>query len=45
MANYYELEAAVERWAEEKGIFAKATPIKQAMKTQEEFLTKIKVKL
>lgn len=36
MADYYELEAAVEQWAEEKGIFAKATPIKQAMKTQEE---------
>lgn len=34
--NYYELEAAVEQWAEEKGIFDKATPIKQAMKTQEE---------
>jgi len=26
----------VEQWAEEKGILSKATPIKQAMKTQEE---------
>ena len=34
--TYYELEAAVEQWAEDKGIFDKATPIKQAMKTQEE---------
>lgn len=34
--DYFELEAAVEHWAEEKGILSKATPIKQAMKTQEE---------
>lgn len=34
--DYFELEAAVENWAEEKGILSKATPIKQAMKTQEE---------
>ena len=36
--DYYELECAVEAWAEEKGIFQKGTPIKQAMKTQEECL-------
>ncbi|TXG86613.1 MAG: nucleotide pyrophosphohydrolase [Spirochaetes bacterium] len=34
--DYFELEAAVEQWAEDKGILSKATPIKQAMKTQEE---------
>lgn len=34
--DYFELEAAVENWAAEKGILDKATPIKQAMKTQEE---------
>lgn len=34
--DYFELECAVENWAEEKGILSKATPIKQAMKTQEE---------
>lgn len=36
MKDYFELEVAVEQWAEEKGILSKATPIKQAMKTQEE---------
>lgn len=34
--DYFELETAVEHWAAEKGILDKATPIKQAMKTQEE---------
>lgn len=36
MKNYQELETLVERWAEEKGIFKKATPIAQANKTMEE---------
>jgi NTP pyrophosphatase (non-canonical NTP hydrolase) len=36
MKDYFELEVCVEQWAEEKGILAKATPMKQAMKTQEE---------
>jgi NTP pyrophosphatase (non-canonical NTP hydrolase) len=36
MKDYFELECAIEVRAEEKGILAKATPIKQAMKTQEE---------
>jgi NTP pyrophosphatase (non-canonical NTP hydrolase) len=36
MKDYFELECCVESWAEEKGILSKATPIKQAMKTQEE---------
>ena len=34
--DYFELEAAVEGWAQEKGIFAKATPMAQALKTLEE---------
>ena len=38
MRDYFELECAVETWAEEKGILSKATPIKQAMKTQEELI-------
>lgn len=38
MRDYFELEALVEHWAAEKGILDKATPIKQAMKTQEEVL-------
>lgn len=38
MKDYQELERAVEIWAEEKGILSKATPIKQALKTQEECL-------
>jgi NTP pyrophosphatase (non-canonical NTP hydrolase) len=36
MKDYFELECLIEKWAEDKGILAKATPIKQAMKTQEE---------
>jgi NTP pyrophosphatase (non-canonical NTP hydrolase) len=34
--DYFELEAAVENWAEEKGILQKATPMAQALKTLEE---------
>ncbi len=34
--DYFELEAAVEGWAQEKGILAKATPMAQALKTLEE---------
>jgi len=34
--NYSELESAVEQWAEDRGIFDKATALKQALKTQEE---------
>ena len=34
--DYFELECAVEHWAEEKGILAKATPLAQALKTLEE---------
>lgn len=34
--DYFELEAAVEHWAEEKGILSKATPMAQALKTLEE---------
>ena len=36
MSQFKKLEEKVEVWAEEKGILSKATPIKQAMKTQEE---------
>lgn len=36
MKDYFELEACVEEWAREKGILAKATPLKQALKTLEE---------
>lgn len=36
--DFYELECAVEAWAEEKGILEKGIPIKQALKTQEECL-------
>lgn len=36
MKDYFELECLIEQWAEDKGILAKATPIKQALKTQEE---------
>ncbi len=36
MKDIKELIQLVEDWAQEKGIFDKATPIKQAMKTQEE---------
>ena len=34
--DYFELECAVESWAEEKGILEKATPMAQALKTLEE---------
>lgn len=34
--DYFELECAVELWAEEKEIFDKATPMAQALKTLEE---------
>ena len=34
--KYYELESAVEKWAEDKNILNKSIPIKQAMNTQEE---------
>ena len=34
--DYFELECAVETWAEEKGILSKATPMAQAFKTIEE---------
>ena len=34
--DYFELEVCVQEWAREKGIFDKATPLKQALKTQEE---------
>jgi NTP pyrophosphatase (non-canonical NTP hydrolase) len=34
--DYFELECAVETWAEEKGILSKATPMAQALKTLEE---------
>ena len=34
--DYFELECAVEHWAKEKEILAKATPMAQALKTLEE---------
>ncbi len=34
--DFFELEVCVQQWAEEKGILEKATPLKQALKTQEE---------
>ena len=34
--DYFELECAVEEWAQEKGILSKATPMAQALKTLEE---------
>tara|TARA_Y100000590_G_C15638132_1_gene983823 strand:- start:5 stop:364 length:360 start_codon:yes stop_codon:yes gene_type:complete len=34
--DYFELECAVEEWAKDKGIFEKATPMAQALKTLEE---------
>ena len=34
--DYFELECAVEDWAEEKGILDHSNPLKQALKTQEE---------
>lgn len=36
MKDYFELECAVEQWAEEKEIFEKATPMAQSLKTLEE---------
>jgi NTP pyrophosphatase (non-canonical NTP hydrolase) len=36
MRDFLELKVLVEKWAEEKQIFEKGSPIKQAMKTQEE---------
>ncbi len=38
MKDYFELECLIENWAEEKGILAKATTMKQAEKTHEEVL-------
>ena len=35
-SRIHTLSSLIEQWAEEKGILSKATPIKQAMKTQEE---------
>ena len=34
--NYEELSALVLQWGEDKGIFAKSTPLRQLDKTQEE---------
>ena len=34
--DYFELECAVEEWAHEKGIMAKANPMAQSLKTMEE---------
>lgn len=34
--DYFELEAAIEQWAEDTGILSKATPMAQALKTLEE---------
>src|SRR5210317_1807524 len=34
--DYFELECAIEEWAQEKGILSKATPMAQALKTLEE---------
>jgi len=36
MKDYFELEACVEAWAEEKGIFTNGTPMAQSIKTLEE---------
>jgi len=36
MMDYFELECCVNAWAEEREIFNKSTPLKQAFKTQEE---------
>jgi NTP pyrophosphatase (non-canonical NTP hydrolase) len=36
MKNYQELEMLVEKWAKDKGILEKATPMAQAQKTLEE---------
>jgi len=34
--DYFELECAIQDWAEQKGILNSGTPIKQALKTVEE---------
>jgi len=34
--DYFELECAIQDWAEQKGILDTGTPIKQALKTAEE---------
>ena len=34
--DYFELEAVIEVWAEERGILTKATPMAQSLKTLEE---------
>ena len=34
--DYFELEALVESWSEDRGILDKATPMAQALKTLEE---------
>lgn len=34
--DFFELEVCVEQWAQDKGIFDKATPLKQGLKTKEE---------
>jgi len=34
--DYFELECCVHAWADERKIFNRSTPIKQALKTQEE---------
>lgn len=36
LMDYRDLEEKIHEWAEEKGIFEKATPMKQALKTLEE---------
>lgn len=38
MKDYFELEAAIEQWAKDKGILDNATTMKQAEKTHEEVL-------
>lgn len=34
--DYFELEAVIEQWAEDKGIFKNGNPMAQALKTMEE---------
>jgi NTP pyrophosphatase (non-canonical NTP hydrolase) len=34
--DFFELEVCVHQWAKDRGIYDKATPLKQALKTQEE---------
>ncbi len=38
MKDYFELEVAIEQWAQDKGILDNATTMKQAEKTHEEVL-------